>query len=115
MSTNTVYTEKTELKLDCNFIDANEKYVASVILYAKDSEESDAYLYTDAGFTTTIDRVNLLNLLKKGLVIVSYEDAFYAPITFKDATTEATLTIATAVNASTSASVELKSKEPVEA
>lgn len=93
------------------FIDANEKYLANVILYAKKS--SDGYAYTDAATTQTIDRETLLNLLMKGLVLVSYDTGFYTPVSFKDTGSEVSFVIATAIATSASTSLTLKSKEPV--
>lgn len=90
--------------------DAEEKFIGAVVLYAKKS--GDTYLYTDAANTQTIDRVTLMNLLMKGLVIVSYDTSFYTPVSFKDSGSEVTVVIATAISASSSASVTLKSKEP---
>lgn len=91
------------------FADAEEKYLIKVVLYAKDT--SDGYLYTDEKQTQNINRADLLNLCTKGLVLVSYKGAYYNPVYFKDNTTDVTVTIATTVNASTSASLDLKSKE----
>lgn len=108
-----VISSKTETTKKTNvFIDADEKYLNKVVLYAKDT--SDGFLYVDATQKTAITRVDLLNLCMKGLVLVSYKGSYYAPIYFKDNTTDVTVTIATTVNASTSASLDLKSKEPVE-
>lgn len=92
-----------------NFIDANEKYVASVILYAKDT--SDGYIYADAACTQTVDRATLLNLCMKGLVIVLYKSVYHTPVYFKDSAGTVTVTIATTIGASSSAILELKSKE----
>lgn len=92
-----------------NFIDANEKYVASVVLYAKDT--SDGYVYADAGNTKTVDRETLLNLCMKDLVLVLYKGVYHKPVYFKDSAGTVTLTIATKIGASDSAVLELKSKE----
>lgn len=91
------------------FVDAEEKYLAKVVLYAKAS--SDGYLYKDAAATQTINRAELLNLCMKGLVLVSQSGTIYAPVFFKDNTTDVTVTIATAIGASSSTSLALKSKE----
>lgn len=92
-----------------NFIDANEKYVASVILYAKES--SDGFIYADAACTQNVDRATLLNLCMKGLVIVLYKNVYHTPVYFKDSAGTVTVTIATTIGASSSAILELKSKE----
>lgn len=91
------------------FVDAEEKYLSKVVLYAKAT--SDGFLYTDAAATQNINRSDLLNLCMKGLVLVSYNGSFYAPIYFKDNTTDVSVTIATNVASSGSASLTLKSKE----
>lgn len=95
--------------LNVNFIDANEKYAASVVLYAKDT--SDGYIYSDAGCTKNVDRETLLNLCMKGLIIVLYKSVYHTPVFFKDSAGTVTVTIATAISASASATLELKSKE----
>ena len=95
------------------FNDAADKYVNKVVLYVKDT--SDGFLYVDEGKTETVCRADLLNLCMKGLVLVSYKGAFYEPLFFKDNTTDVAVTIATAISASASAALELKSKEPVAA
>lgn len=95
--------------MDFKFIDANEKYVASVMLYAKDS--GDTYLYIDSGKTTTIGHDDLLNLCEKGLVLVNFSGSVYSPILYKDASSTVTITIAT-VSASAFAVKTFTSKEP---
>lgn len=103
--------------LNVIYADSEEKYVKAIVLYSK---SGDNYLYMDAAAATAatadkrIDKNTLLEICKKGL-IVSYGDAFYAPISFKDDTSESatSVTIATVVNAASSASVTLYSKEYV--
>lgn len=112
MSTNTVSSKTNGPVFNTVFIDANEKYMSKIVLYAKDT--SDGYLYIDSAKTQNINHDDLLNLCMKGMVLVSYKGAYHAPVIFKDNTTDVTLTIATAISASASASLELKSKEPVE-
>lgn len=99
-------TKKTEV-----YHDANEKYLNKVVLYVKDT--SDGFLYVDDAKTVNITRADLLNLCMNGLVLVSYKGEFYAPVSFKDNTTDVTVTIAT-VNSTAFAVLALKSKEPVE-
>ena len=89
---------------------SEEKFVKSVVFYAKDT--SDGYLYADEDQTETVCRADLLNLCMKGLVLISYKGAIHTPIYFKDSGTVVTVTIATAISASASASLDLKSKEP---
>lgn len=111
-STEVISSKTNAVKKTNVFMDANEKYVSKVVLYAKDT--SDGYLYVDATQKTAVNRADLLNLCMKGLVLVSYKGTLYIPVYFKDNTTDVTVTIATAINASTSAALELKSKESVE-
>lgn len=97
---------------DVTYADAEEKYVKSVILYGK---TSDDYVYSKSGMTEDdkIDKDTLLELLKKG-VIINYGGDFYTPLFFSDETTHAALTIATAISASASTAVVLNSKEYAE-
>lgn len=94
-----------------NYINADDKNVASVTLYAKDT--SDGFIYADAKTTQTVDRATLLDLCMKGLVLVLYKGAYHHPVFFKDSGGTVTVTIATAIGASDSAKLELKSKEAV--
>ena len=99
--------KKTEV-----YPDASEKYLSKVVLYAKDT--SDGFLYVDSEKTVAVTRADLLNLCMNGLVLVSYKGTYYAPIFFKDNTTDVAVTIATAISAGASAALELKSKELAE-
>lgn len=92
------------------FIDAKDLHVESVVLYAKDT--SDGFIYADAKNTQTVDRATLLDLCLKGMVLVLYKGAYHRPVFFKDSAGTVTVTIATAIGASDSAKLELKSKEP---
>lgn len=93
---------------DVVYADAEEKYVKSIILYGK---TSDNFVHATSKMTDDrIDKDTLMELLKKG-VIVKYNDNFYTPIFFSDETAHATLTIATAISASASTAVVLNSKE----
>lgn len=98
------------MKLNKLFQDADEKYLSSVVLYAKDT--SDGFVYADAGNTVNVDRETLLNLCMKGLVVVLYKGVYHRPVYFKDSAGTVTVTIATTIGASNSAILELKSKEP---
>lgn len=89
--------------------DAKDKYVSSVVLYG----HSDTYLYLDEEHTNAVDHDTLLDLCMKGLVLVKYENEFYHPVSFVDNTSDVTVVIATAIDASSSTSVSLKSKEAV--
>ena len=95
------------MKFTNNYADAEEKFVKSVVLYGK---ASDNYVYTDAAMTQKIDKATLMNLCLKG-VLVLYGGAYYAPISFKDNTTSVSLTIATNVASTGSASVTIYSEE----
>lgn len=96
--------------MDRKFIGAEDLHVATVVLYAKDS--SDGFIYADAKHTQTVDRATLLDLCLKGLALVLYKGAYHHPVFFKDSAGTVTVTIATAIGASDSAKLELKSKEP---
>ena len=76
---------------DVVYADAEEKYVKTVVLYAK---TSDDYVYKAAGATEQdkIDKDTLLDLCKKGVMVV-LDGVYYVPSQFKDATTYTTLTI----------------------
>lgn len=76
---------------DVVYADADEKYVKTVVLYAK---TSDDYVYKAAGATEQdkIDKDTLLDLCKKGVMVV-LDGVYYVPSQFKDATTYTTLTI----------------------
>lgn len=89
------------------YADAEEKFVKAVVLYGK---ASDNYVYADSAMTQKIDKTTLLNLCLKR-VLVLYGGVYYAPISFKDNTTSVSLTIATNVAASGSASVTIYSEE----
>ena len=103
--------------LDVIYADAEEKFVKTIVLYGK---SGDNYLYTSAASATAatvadrVDKDTLLEICKKGL-IVSYGDAFYVPVSFKNDTTESAtaVTIATVINAASTASVVLYSSEYV--
>ena len=95
------------MKFTTIYADAEEKYVKSVVLYGK---ASDNYVYTDSACKEKIDKATLLNLCMKG-VLVLYGGSYYAPIAFKDNTTSASLTIATNVASTGSTSVVLNSEE----
>lgn len=90
------------------YADAEEKYVQKVVLHG----HSDTYLYYDEDHTESIAHDDLLNLCMKGLAIIEYGDSYYTPVYFKDNTTDVSVTIATTIDTSSSASVTLKSKEP---
>lgn len=85
------------------FGDAKDKYVSNVVLYG----HSDNILYQDGGHTQAINRADLLDLCMKGLVLVSKDGSYYKPVSFKDNTTDVSVSILTA--ASTLGT--LKSKE----
>lgn len=95
------------MKFTTIYADAEEKYVKSVVLYGK---ASDNYVYADSACKEKIDKATLMNLLLKG-VLVLYGGSYYAPIAFKDNTTNVSLTIATNVAATGSSSVTIYSSE----
>lgn len=87
--------------------DGHDLYVSKVVLHA----HSDNVVYYDAEHTNAVNRESLLDLLKKGLVLVEDAGKYYYPLFFEDATSEAKLTIATAIETGASTSKELMSKE----
>lgn len=89
--------------------DANEKYVCSVVLYAKTS--GDTYLYEESTNKTTVDRATLLNLCMKGLVLISLDGTYYPVVSFKDSGSVVTVTVAT-TSASAFAVKTFTSKDP---
>lgn len=91
------------------FADAEEKFVKTNLLYG----HTDNYLYEDEAHTTKIDKDKLLNYLIKG-VTVFYNNAYYTPTSFKENAGVIEVTIATVINAASSASVTLYSEEHAE-
>lgn len=89
------------------YADAEEKYLKNTVLYGK---SDDDYLYFESGCTNKIDKDTLMNLLLKG-VLVSYGGAYYAPVLFKENAGAVEVTIATVINAASTASVVLYSSE----
>ena len=91
------------------YADSEEKYVKTTVLYG---QSGDNYLYTDADCTegNELDKDTLLDLLLKG-VTVSYGGAYYTPVLFKENSGAIDVTIATVINAASTASVVLHSKE----
>lgn len=109
-----VISSKTEApKVTEIFSDANEKNTKVTVVYGK---SGDNYVYYDAASATAateanrIDKDTLLNILLKGAV-VSYGDVYYKPVSFKEADGVVSLVIATVINAASTASVTLNSKE----
>lgn len=98
-----------KIKPEVIYGDLKDKYVAKVVLYG----HSDTYLYFDEKHTSgnTINHDELLDLCKKGLVLVATSDGFFNPFKFKDNTTDVTVSVATAVSASASSASDYKSKE----
>ena len=90
------------------FADAEDKYVLANILYG---QTSDKYLYTDAEHTTKISKDDLFRACQVG-VLVEYEGAYYAPLTFAHDSKKpcTTVTIVTVAD-STPTYVVLNSKE----
>lgn len=80
------------------YIDADEKYVATVILYG----HSDTYLYTDEAHSTKVDKDTVLNLCQKGLLSVVYDGYTCVPVCFKENSGHAEVTVATGTGSLTS-------------
>lgn len=90
--------------------DLKDKYVSKVVLYG----HSDNILYYDAAHKNAVSHDELLDLAKKGLVLISANDTFYHPVFFKDESGEVKITVATAIGTGTSTSKEYKSKSAEE-
>lgn len=95
------------VKHDAIYADSKDVYVNKVVLHA----HSDNVLYYDKDHKTSVSRMELMDLLKKGLVLVENEDTYYYPVFFRDETTEVKVTVATSIGTGTSTSAEYKSKE----
>lgn len=78
------------MKLTKNYANADEKFVKTVTVYAK---KSDNFIYTDSACTQKIDKDTMTELCVKGLAVVSYEKAFYPVAAFKENTTKGCLDV----------------------
>lgn len=90
------------------YADAEEKYVKAALLYGKNG---DNYVYVASGCTEgdKIDKDTLMNLCKKG-VIVSYQGAFYRPVSFKDDSSAGCTSLSILTAASTLTTLSSKEK-----
>lgn len=66
------------------FVDAEEKFLSKVVVYAT---ADDGELCYDSKKEQQIPKNELMNLLMKGLVLIKHEDAYYEPANFSDKTT----------------------------
>lgn len=98
------------IKQELVYADSKDLHVCKVVLYA----HSDNVLYYDAEHTTSVSHEELMDLLKKGLVLVFNEDTYHYPVFFKDEGAEVKVTVATSIGTGTSTSAEYKSKERTE-
>lgn len=97
------------MKLNVNYVNADEKFVKTVTVYAK---KSDNFIYADAACTQKIDKETMTVLCVKGLAVVSYEKAFYPVAAFKENTTKKCLDVTIYdVLASTAAAVTVHTGE----
>lgn len=97
------------MKLNVNYANADEKFVKTVTVYAK---KSDNFIYADAACTQKIDKEMMTELCVKGLAVVSYEKAFYPVAAFKENTTKKCLDVTIYdVLASTAAAVTVHTGE----
>lgn len=78
------------MKLTTNYANADQKFLKTVIVYAK---KGDNYVYADSGCTVKIDKDTMTELCVKGLVVISYEKAFYPVAAFKDNTAKKCLDV----------------------
>lgn len=86
--------------------DLKDKYVSKVVLYG----HSDNVLYYDSAHKEAVPHDDLLDLAKKGLVLISADETFYHPVFFKDEGSEVKITVATAISSGSSTSKEYQSK-----
>lgn len=97
------------MKLNVNYANADEKFVKTVTVYAK---KSDNFIYADAACTQKIDKEMMTELCVKGLALVSYEKAFYPVAAYKENTTKKCLDVTIYdVLASTAAAVTVHTGE----
>lgn len=85
--------------------DSKDKYVASVVVHA----HTDNVAYYDEAHTMSVNREEMLDYAKKGLIVVEKDDTFYRPAFYKDETSTASVTIIT--NDSSVAALKVSSKE----
>lgn len=78
------------MKLVMNYANSDQKFLKTVIVYAK---KSDNFIYADPGCTVKIDKDTMMELCVKGLAVVSYEKAFYPVAAFKANTTKKCLDV----------------------
>ena len=113
-STDVISGKVAVQKMDQRYGNAEEKYVKTVVLYGK---SGDSYLYSDVDSATAateanrIDKDTLMDLLLKGVVVISYGGVFYAPLYFSESGGAVGVTFATAISASASAATTLYSEE----
>lgn len=98
-----------KIKPEILYGDLKDKYVAKVVLYG----HTDTYLYYDEKHTAgnTVNHDELLDLCMKGLVLVATTSGFFNPYKFIDDQSTVTVSIASAIGASSSETLEYKSKE----
>lgn len=97
------------MKLSKNYANADEKFVKTVTVYTK---KSDNFIYADAACTQKIDKDTMNELCVKGLALVSYEKAFYPVAAYKENTTKKCLDVTIYdVLASTAAAVTVHTSE----
>ncbi len=78
------------MKLAKNYANADEKFVKTVTVYAK---KSDNFIYADAACTQKIDKDTMTELCVKGLALVSYEKAVYPVAAYKENTAKKCLDV----------------------
>ena len=73
------YTKSNEKRLDKRYVDANDQYIGSVVVYGK---SEDGKLYVDAEYTTAVSADLASDLFVKDILMVNVGDAFFAPVAF---------------------------------
>lgn len=87
--------------------DGDEVYVSNVVLYG----HSDNVLYYDAEHKTSVSNAELMDLLKKGIVLIYDTDVYYLPVMFKDDSGTTKVTVATAISSGSSTAKEYQGKD----
>lgn len=98
-------------KFEKIYANSSDKFTKTVMLYAK---SADTKLYLDSGTTTTVSMDGLMELLEQNLVMVNYNGAVYAPVSYKDNTTAIEVSIWDVYASSAPAAVKLTTTEPEE-
>lgn len=95
------------LKRDLVRPDVDEVHVSNVVLYG----HSDNVLYYDVEHKISVSNAELMDLLKKGIVLIHDTDVYYLPVMFKDDDGTTKVTVATAISSGASTAKEYQGKD----